>query len=302
MAIGTAYYPLSYPPSESRVPGKSNLPEARLLIVGEEARERRALHLALYGLGFDVGEAISGEEATALCRLVDYDAVLLDVNVLGGGGIETLVELRSVRPQGAIFVLSVEGDPERKVEALDAGADDYLTKPIYMPELAARIRAALRWAVPAAVRKEQVIVIGEVSLNSARHLVEKAGRRVHLTPMEFEFLRCLMMHPGLPIPRRRLLQVLWGDGSLNRTDCLRTMVCQLRKKLEDDPGAPRYVLTESYIGYRFAEQEELALSGNLDAFVSRRHRFPFSVPNHHPHDVAAQRHVEDFFDRDSGTL
>ena len=302
MAIATEYYPLPDPPSESRAPGKSSLPEARLLIVGEEARERRALHIALYGLGFDVGEAISAEEATALCGLVDYDAVVLDVNVLGGGGIETLVELRSVRPQGSIFMLSVEGDPERKVEALDAGADDYLTKPIYMPELAARIRAALRWAVPAAVSKEQVIVIGDISLNPARHLVEKAGHRVHLTPLEFEFLRCLMMHPGLPIPRGRLLQVLWGDGSLNRTDCLRTMVCQLRKKLEGDPGAPRYVLTESYIGYRFADPKELGLSGNLDASVPRRHRFPFSVPNHPPHDVAARRHVEDLLDRDSGTL
>jgi DNA-binding response OmpR family regulator len=170
MAIGTAFHPSSYQPSQSRTPGKSNGPEAKVLIVGEEAAARRALHVTLYDLGFDVGEATGREEATALCRLVDYGAVLLDVNVMGGSDIETLVELRCLRPQGAIFILGVEGDPERKVE--------------------------------------------------------KAGRRIHVTPLEFDLLRFLMTHPGLPVPRGRLLQVLWGDGSLNRTDCLRTMVCQ----------------------------------------------------------------------------
>jgi two-component system KDP operon response regulator KdpE len=243
---------------ETFAAGKSNRSEGKLLIVGDEALSRRALHARLYSIGFDIFETAMRAEAMLLCRNVHYDAVLLDVNVPGRNGIEILVELRHLFPQGAILMLSVDDNLERKLEAFEAGVDDYLTKPFHMSELTARIRVALRWAVPAAVQKSEVIHIGEVSLNPIRHLVTKAGSRIHLTPLEFDLLRCLMTRHGMPLPHGQLLHILWGEENSNRIDCLRTLVRQLRRKIEDDPGMPRYILTESRIGYQFADPQHLA--------------------------------------------
>jgi len=252
MAIGQAYYP----PLQSQKVAQTNRPEGKLLIVDDESSVRRALHSTLYSLGFDIGEAASGDEAIALCRIVRYDAVLLDVNMPGKGGIETCAELRRLLPRVAILMLSVNDDQERKVEALEAGADDYVTKPFHMRELTARIRAALRRARTAAAQSEEIIVIGEISLNPARRLVTKSGRPIHLTPKEFDLLHHLMSHPGLPITHARLLHVVWGAEYASQVEYLRTFVRQLRKKLEDDAGSPRYVLTDSHIGYRFADPSE----------------------------------------------
>lgn len=248
MAAGTALYPVL----ESPTPAAVVWPEGRLLIVSEEERVRRALHSALHSLGFNVGEAVSGEEALALCQIIHFDVVLVDANMSGKDGIQICSELRPLLPRGAILVHSVDGDQERKLEALEAGADDYLTRPIHMRELTARIRATLRPAAAAAAQTEEVVVIGEVSLDPARRIVRKSGHRVYLTPKEFDLVNCLMAEPGMPVTHARLLHVLWNDEPETRVDCLRNLVRQLRKKLEDDPGAPRYVLTESHIGYRFA--------------------------------------------------
>ena len=254
MAIGPAFYPSQ----QSQTLSQSNRPEGKLLIVDDESSVRRALHSTLYSLGFDIGEAASGEEAIALCRIVRYDAVLLDVNMPGKGGIETCAELRRMLPRVAILMLSVNDDQERKVEALEAGADDYVTKPFHMRELTARIRAALRRARTAAAQTEEIVLIGEVSLNPARRLVEKAVRPIHLTPKEFDLLHYLMTHPGLPISHGRLLHVVWGPEYASQVEYLRTFVRQLRKKLEDDAASPRYVLTDSHIGYRFADPADWA--------------------------------------------
>jgi two-component system KDP operon response regulator KdpE len=257
-----------FPPSQSHERNKSSRPEGKLLIVSEEVHSRRALHAELYRLGFDIAETASWEEALALCRIVPYDAALLDVSRPQKDAIERLTELRRLLPRGVIFMLSVEEDQERKLEALEAGADDYLTKPFHMRELTARIRAALRRVLAGLARQPQVITIGEISLNPAQHIVQKAGCRIHLTPKEFELLHSLMMHHGIPIAHGRLLHSLWGDEYSSQVDCLRTFMCQLRKKIEDDPGAPRYILTESGIGYRFVDPEDW-LRRNRNAQVTR---------------------------------
>ncbi len=233
-------------------------PEGKVLIVDDEASLRRALHTTLYGIGFDIGEAASGEEAIALCRIVRYDAVLLDVNMPGKSGIETCAELRRLLPRVAILMLSVNDDQERKVEALEAGADDYVTKPFHMRELTARIRAALRRARITSAHSEENIQIGEISLHPARRLVQKAGQPIHLTPKEFDLLHYLMSHSGLPITHARLLHVVWGAEYASQVEYLRTFMRQLRRKLEDDAANPRYLLTDSHVGYRFADPAQFA--------------------------------------------
>ena len=232
-------------------------PEGKILVVDDDPSVRRTLHTTLYNLGFDIGEASSGDEALALCRIVKYEAVLLDINMPGKGGIETCRELRRLLPRIAILMLSVNDDHERKIEALDAGADDYVTKPFHMRELTARIRAALRRSRAATAPNEEGIVIGDVELQPARRLVMKAGEPVHLTPKEFDLLHYLMSHAGLPITHARLLHVVWGSEYANQVEYLRTFVRQLRKKLEDDAGNPKYLLTDSHVGYRFVDPAQV---------------------------------------------
>ena len=227
--------------------------EGKLLVVDDDPSVRRTLHTTLYSLGFDIGEAGTGEEAIALCRIVRDEAVLLDINMPGKDGIETCRELRRLLPRIAILMLSVNDDHERKIEALEAGADDYVTKPFHMRELTARIRSALRRSRASAAQSDELISIGDVELHPARRLVLKAGEPVHLTPKEFDLLHYLMSHAGLPITHSRLLHVVWGSEYANQVEYLRTFMRQLRKKLEDDAGNPKYLLTDSHVGYRFID-------------------------------------------------
>lgn len=227
--------------------------KGKLLVVDDDASVRRSLHTTLFTMGFDIGEASDGDEAIALCRIVRYDAVLLDLNMPGKGGMETCRELRRMMPRIAILILSVIDDEEQKVAALEAGADDYLTKPFHIGELVARIRSALRRSRATAEQGDEAIRIGEIELLPARRQVNRAGRRVHLTPKEFDLLHYLMTHAGLPITHARLLNVVWGVEYANQVEYLRTFVRQLRKKLEDEAGNPRYILTDSHIGYRFVD-------------------------------------------------
>jgi len=243
----------------SQNPGKDPAPakqEGKLLVVDDDPSVRRTLHTTLYSLGFDIGEASTGEEAIALCRIVRYEAVLLDINMPGKDGIETCRELRRLLPRIAIIMLSVNDDHERKIEALEAGADDYVTKPFHMRELTARIRSALRRSRATSVQSDELISIGDVELHPARRLVLKSGEPVHLTPKEFDLLHYLMSHAGLPITHSRLLHVVWGSEYANQVEYLRTFVRQLRKKLEDDAGNPKYLLTDSHVGYRFIDPSQ----------------------------------------------
>jgi len=225
--------------------------EGKILIVDDDYAIRRVLHTSMFALGFDVTEATDGEEALALTRVIRYDVVLLDLRMPGKSGIETCRELRSLFPRLAILMLTVTDSEDAKVEALESGADDYITKPFHMRELTARVRAAARRARTPNEDADAAIRVGEIELQPAKRLVFKAGRPVRLTPKEFDLLHHLMSHAGMPVTHARLLSAVWGPEFINQVEYLRTFVRQLRKKLENDPAQPRYLVTESYVGYRF---------------------------------------------------
>jgi len=226
---------------------------ARVLIVDDEASIRRALRATLQPLGFEVEEASNGEAALALLEDGRFDVVLLDINMPGMGGIRACQEMRRLVPGLGILMVTVRESEDDKVQALDAGADDYVTKPFGVRELGARIRAAIRRSRAPRVEPGALVQIGDIELDPARRLVRKAGANVHLTPKEFDLLHYLMSHAGVPITHARLLHAVWGPEYGGELEYLRTFVRQLRKKLEDDPAQPVYLLTDSHIGYRFAE-------------------------------------------------
>jgi two-component system KDP operon response regulator KdpE len=224
-----------------------------VLIVEDDAGIRQSLFETLTALGFVIGEAGNGEQALTRLRMIDYDAVLLDINMPGMGGIETCHRICQSYPHIPIIMLTVRDEEDDKVEALDAGADDYVTKPFQIRELTARLRSVIRRSRTSATPSDSPIVIGSLMLDPARHRVEKMGQEVHLTPKEFEMLRYLMEHSGRPVSHNRLLTSIWGSEYGNEREYLRVLINQLRKKIEDDPARPVYILTESYIGYRFRE-------------------------------------------------
>jgi two-component system KDP operon response regulator KdpE len=225
----------------------------KVLIVDDESSIRRALHNTLHGMGFEVEDAWTGEAALQLVREGSYDAVLLDINMPGMGGVRACREMRKSLPRLGILMLTVRDSESDKVTALDAGADDYITKPFNIRELAARLRAAVRRSSANQVDPDAVVRIGNIELDPRRRLVQKAGEAVHLTPKEFDLLRYLMTHAGLPVTHARLLHAVWGPEYGGELEYLRTFIRQLRKKLEEDPAAPTYLLTDSHVGYRFAE-------------------------------------------------
>jgi len=223
-----------------------------VLIVDDERSIRVSLRTILSNIGFEIIEAARGEEALSLVRTAQFDAVLLDINMPGIGGVEVCRQMRKKSARLPIVMLTVQGSEDRKVEALDAGADDYITKPFQLRELIARLKAAVR-RNQATESDGNVILIGDVKLDPARHLVQKKGRSVHLTPKQFELLHYLMSNAGRPVPHARLLRTVWGPEYGDELEYLRTFVRQLRTKIEDDPGNPKYLVTETHIGYRFSE-------------------------------------------------
>ena len=213
----------------------------------------------LMELGFQVAEASRGEEALQALRTAPYDVVLLDINMPGIGGIETLKRIRSFAPRLPVLMLTVRDDEEDKVEALELGADDYVTKPFSTREL---IRSAVRRVRAPARPEDAPIEIGEIRLEPAKRQVTKRGAAVKLTRKEFDILYCLMSRAGRVVTYAKLLTAVWGAESREEVEYLRTFVRQLRKKIEDDPSNPLYLLTDVYVGYRFADpqmfQEESA--------------------------------------------
>jgi two-component system KDP operon response regulator KdpE len=233
-----------------------------ILVVDDEPAIRRALRAPLLELGFQMAEASRGEEALQALRASTYDAVLLDINMPGIGGIETLKRIRAIAPRLPVLMLTVRDQEEDKVLALDLGADDYVTKPFSTRELIARIRTAVR-RVRAPMRPEDApIDIGEIHLDPVKRIVTKRGAALHLTRKEFDILFCLMSRAGRVVTYAKLLTAVWGADCREEVEYLRTFVRQLRKKIEDDPSSPLYLLTDVYVGYRFADaqmfQEETA--------------------------------------------
>jgi len=226
---------------------------SNVLVVEDDAGIRQSLIETLTALGFMIGQAGTGEEALLRLRMIDYDAVLLDINMSGMGGIAACRIISHNYPRLPVVMLTVRDEEDDKVEALDAGADDYVTKPFQIRELTARLRAAIRRSKASEVPSDSPIVIGSLVLDPGRRRVEKMGQEIHLTPKEFSMLCYLMEHAGRPVPHNRLLTSVWGPEYGNEREYLRVLISQLRKKIEDDPAHPTYILTESYIGYRFRE-------------------------------------------------
>jgi two-component system KDP operon response regulator KdpE len=229
---------------------QSNGGQGTILVVDDDSSTRRALRVTLTGMGFTVVEAARGEEA--------FDAVLLDVDMPGMGGVEACRCIRRAVARLPILMLTVMDSEDDKVLALDAGADDYITKPFQVRELTARLRSAVRRRNVQESNRDAPIRHGQLELDPVKYRVMKSGRSIHLTPKEFEVLHYLMMHAGEPIPHARLLKSVWGPEYGNELEYLRTFVRQLRKKIEDDPKNPQYLLTDAYVGYRFNEQPLLA--------------------------------------------
>lgn len=236
-------------------------PPIRILLVDDEAAIRRALRTPLVELGFEVVEASRGEEALHLARVESFDVVLLDLNMPGIGGLRTLLRLRCLAPRLPILMLTVRDAEQDKVEALENGADDYITKPFSIRECVARVRSAVRRAQAPERSEDASITVGEIEIFPARRIVRRGGNPVRLTPKEFDILLCLMKQAGRAVTHGKLLSSVWGAEYRKEVDYLRTFVRQLRKKIENDPANPRYLLTDPCVGYRFAEEMELLQAG-----------------------------------------
>jgi two-component system KDP operon response regulator KdpE len=226
---------------------------ARILVVDDEAALRRALSANLSGHGFAVTAVASGGEALAEVGRARPDLLLLDLGLPDLSGLEIVSRLRQQGFEAPIVILSVDDQEAQKVQALDAGADDYLTKPFGMNELLARIRAALRRAGGSSRAGPAVLQHGDLRLDLERRQVTVRGEPVHLTPKEYEMLRYLMINVGKLITHRMLLRAVWGAEYEDARQYLHVFVAQLRRKLEQDPVHPRYLLTEPGVGYRFAD-------------------------------------------------
>jgi two-component system, OmpR family, KDP operon response regulator KdpE len=226
---------------------------ATILIVDDEPQIRRVMRTTLTSQGYAVIEAKSGEEALEKLRAERADLILLDVNMPGISGLDTCREIRRTGDV-PIIMLTVRNTEKDKVQALDAGADDYVVKPFGAEELMARIRAALRRAAPG--ESIPVFTSEELSIDFGKRAVTVKGTPVRLTPKEFELLRRLVTNQGVSLSHRRLLQAVWGPDYGEETEYLRVFINQLRKKIEPDPHSPRYILTDPWIGYRFEPPSE----------------------------------------------
>ncbi len=225
--------------------------QGTILVVEDDSAIRRGLRATLTAMRFDIGEAATGEEALMRLRMVNYEAVLMDLNMPGMGGVEACKRVRKEYPLLSIIVVTVRDSEEDKIEALDAGADDYVTKPFHMQELAARLRAAVRRRRTPQNTADQPIVVGIYELHPGRRVLKKRGQEVRLTPTEFDLLAYLMTHAGHPILHHKLLSSVWGAEYGDEREYLRTFILQLRRKLEDDPANPAYIRTVNYLGYVF---------------------------------------------------
>ena len=224
--------------------------QGRILVVDDEPQIRRVLRTTLIAQGYEVFDAKTGEEALLAVRQQRFDLVLLDLNMPGIGGLETCRELRRGF-DAAIIMLTVRDAERDKVEALDAGADDYVTKPFGMEELLARIRAALRRLPAPNDGTGGTIRLDGVEIDLAARRVRRGGLEFRLTPKEFDLLQYLLANPKVVIPHTKLLQAVWGPDYGGEVEYLRVFVNQLRKKLEPDPAKPKYLVTEPWVGYRF---------------------------------------------------
>ena len=227
----------------------------RILVVDDEPQLRRVMRTTLIGAGYEVDDAKTGEEALEKVREFRPDLVLLDINMPGMGGVAACRVMRE-DTNIAIIMLTVRNTEKDKVEALDAGADDFVVKPFSTPELLARIRASLR-RVPAAPQSSQErIRAGSLVIDFAARTVTNGDASFHLTPKELDLLRYLTQHANQAVPHRELLQAIWGPDYGDEVEYLRVLIASLRKKIEPNPEQPEYIITEPWVGYRFRARPE----------------------------------------------
>jgi len=233
------------------------------LVVDDEPSFRRVLRTSLAASGFAIEEARSGEEAVAILGRSVFDLVLLDVNMPGMGGVEACREIRAHMPKIGIVMVTVQDGESEIIKALEAGADDYIIKPIRFRELVARLRAVLRRLRIAA--ESELLQAGDFELDVNRHVFYRHGEIVHLTPTEFELLALLMRNQGIPVTHAKLLRSVWGPEYGTELDYLRSFVKTLRQKVEEDPAKPKYIVTEPWVGYRFCNPRDgsSAVPGDL---------------------------------------
>jgi two-component system KDP operon response regulator KdpE len=222
----------------------------RILVVDDEPQITRVLRRSLITQGYDVHIAADGEAALQTFGDWPADLVVTDLGMPNMNGLELCRQLRAVS-QVPIIVLTVRGEEKTKVEALDSGADDYVTKPFGMEELLARIRATLRRAPVTTDESAKVIETGDFRVDTEARKLTVQRKELHLTPKEYDLLLYLIRNPGKVLTHRTLLAAVWGGDSTEQTEYLRVLIGQLRKKIESNPAHPQFILTEPWIGYRF---------------------------------------------------
>lgn len=222
----------------------------RILVVDDEPQITRVIRRSLSAQRYDVRVAADGEAALELFHDWQPNLVITDLSMPNMGGLELCHKLRTISDV-QIIVLTVKSEERIKVEALDAGADDYVTKPFGIDELLARIRAALRRAPSREAKESSLIEVGDFKINLSAHSITISGKEIHLTPKEFELLTYMVQHAGKVITHRNLLTAIWGGNFAEQNEYLRVFIGNLRKKIEPEPSKPKYILTEPWIGYRF---------------------------------------------------
>lgn len=222
-----------------------------VLIVDDEPSLRKVIRTSLVSCGFAVEEVSSGNEAVEVVRQKPFDVVLLDINMPGISGVEACRQIRGLAARSAIVMVTVRDGEDDKVRALEAGADDYLTKPFRIRELVARLRSVLRRIHIPPEPESGILKAGDLRLDIRRRRLWKRGEEIRLTPKEFDLVAYMMKNQGVPMTYVRLLQAVWGPDYGGEREYVRTYMRILRKKIEDHPTQPEYFLTEETLGYRF---------------------------------------------------
>jgi two-component system, OmpR family, KDP operon response regulator KdpE len=233
-----------------------------VLVVDDEPALRKTICASLATGGFTVQEAATGADAVRALKLRLFDLVLLDVNMPGMSGLEACRQIRAFAPRTGIIMVTVRDAEDDKVQALEAGADDYVTKPFRFRELVARLGAVLRRTRMDIDEAPRILQAGDLKMDLERVLLLKGGEQIHLSPKEFDLLSVLMKNQDVPLTHARLLRGIWGPEYGGEIEYLRTYVRMLRKKIEDDPARPQYILTEPWVGYRFRNPSDPNQSSN----------------------------------------